>query len=41
VLTKYYAMKTYPVLNEEPHYEDTWGIGGIATHILNIIIKWM
>jgi hypothetical protein len=23
-LTKYYAMKTYPVLKKSPHHKDTW-----------------
>jgi len=27
-LTKYHAMKTYPVFNQPLHYEDVWGSGG-------------
>jgi hypothetical protein len=26
-LTKYHAMKTYPVLNQAPRYEDVLGVG--------------
>jgi len=28
------------VLNYLPHYEDMWGSGGIATHILNLSTRW-
>jgi len=32
-LTKYHAMKTYPVLNQTPRRKDVWGSrGGSSMH---------
>jgi hypothetical protein len=38
-LTKYYAMKTYSLLNLAPRHEDVWGSGGIAPRILNLATR--
>jgi len=40
LLTKYYAMKLYPVLNQAPHYEDVLGSGGIFSRILILGARW-
>jgi hypothetical protein len=39
-LTKYHAIKTYPVLNYEPRHEDVRRSGGIAPRILNLGTRW-
>jgi hypothetical protein len=38
-LTKYHAMKTYPVLKQAPRQEEVWS-GGMVPHILNLDTKW-
>jgi len=39
-LTKYHAIKTYPVLNYAPRHEDACGSGGIVLRILNLGTRW-
>jgi hypothetical protein len=39
-LTKYHAMKTFPVLYQAPRHGDVWGSGGIAARILNLCTRW-
>jgi len=43
MLNEHHAMKTYPVLNYTLHHEDICKGGGIAPHILNMMLdggKW-
>jgi hypothetical protein len=39
-LTKYLAMKTYPVLHSAPRHEDVWGNGSITPRICNLGNRW-
>jgi len=39
-LTKYQAMKMYPVLNQAPRHEDVWGSGATALSILKLDTGW-
>jgi hypothetical protein len=39
-VTKYHAMKTYPVLNEAPRHEDLWVTGGVAPRILKCLLSF-
>jgi len=37
---KYYALRTYPMLNEAPRHEDVLGSVGTAPHILDFATTW-
>jgi hypothetical protein len=39
-LTKYHAMKTYPVINEMPRLEDVSWSGGTAPLFLILDVRW-
>jgi hypothetical protein len=39
-VTKYHAMKTFPVLNQEPRHEDVLGGVGMTPRILNLGARW-
>jgi hypothetical protein len=39
-LTKYHAMKLYPVLNQAARHRDIWRNGGITPHLLNHGSRW-
>jgi hypothetical protein len=39
-LTKYHAMRMYPMLNQALRHEDVLVSGGIAPRILNLGTRW-
>jgi len=39
-ITKYHAIKTYPLLNQSSRHQDVLGTEGITPCILNFVTRW-